>query len=668
MTSRILFSALLITLSFAVAAAPALAGGDEWKPVDPAHLALKAPTVERDADAEAIFWEVRVADEVDGSVLRTVLRHYVRIKVFTERGKESQSKIDIPYLADNRITDIAGRTIKPDGSIVELKNDAVFDRTIVKVSGLKLKAKSFAMPAVEPGVIIEYRWREVRNDQIANYLRLNFQRDIPVQSVKYYIKPLKLDGGYSSVGMSAHTFHGETTPFVKEKDGSFSTTMSNVPAFREEPRMPPEYESRAWMLIYYTLGEKLPPDQFWPKHGKRVYETYKNSMKVNDEVKKAAASIIGDAATPEQKIERLFEYCRSKIKNVNDDASGLSAEERKKVKENNSPSDTLKRGIGTGLDIDMLFAALATAAGFEARVAMLANRSDIFFNPAFPDDYFMRAYDIAVRVGNDWKFYDPGSLYVPFGMLRWEEEGQQALISDPKEPVFVQTPLSPPDKSVKKRSATLRLSEDGTLEGDVRIEYTGHFGVEQKEYNDDDTAEEREQTLRDLIKEQMSTAEVSDVRVENVQDPLKPFVHSFHVRVPGYAQRTGKRLFLQPAFFHKGVAPLFPTSERRHPIYFHFPWMEEDHVTIELPAGYALDNADAPEGFSVQNVGKYDVRIGVTKDGRILDYKRSFFFCGTQVVLFPANSYQPLKRVFDELHKRDNHTITLKQSAANSQD
>ena len=91
-------------------------------------------------------------------------------------------------------------------------------------------------------------------------------------------------------------------------------------------------------------------------------------------------------------------------------------------------------------------------------------------------------------------------------------------------------------------------------------------------------------------------------------------------------------------------------------------------MTIELPAGYALDNADAPEGFSVQNVGKYDVRIEVTKDGRMLDYKRSFFFCGTQVVLFPAKSYQPLKRVFDELHQRDNHTITLKHSAANSQD
>ncbi len=35
-------------------AAPALSA-DDWKPIDPAHLAMKTPMVEKDADAEAIF-------------------------------------------------------------------------------------------------------------------------------------------------------------------------------------------------------------------------------------------------------------------------------------------------------------------------------------------------------------------------------------------------------------------------------------------------------------------------------------------------------------------------------------------------------------------------------------------------------------------------------------
>jgi hypothetical protein len=67
---------------------------------------------------------------------------------------------------------------------------------------------------------------------------------------------------------------------------------------------------------------------------------------------------------------------------------------------------------------------------------------------------------------------------MPYGMLLWREEGQQALVSDPKDPVFVKTPLSAPQKSLEKRTAKLRLSDDGTLEGDVRVEYTGHSAVD----------------------------------------------------------------------------------------------------------------------------------------------------------------------------------------------
>lgn len=634
--------------------------GDEWRVVNPAELALKTSSVEKDADAEALFWEVHVSDEVDGGTVRTVLTHYLRIKIFTERGRESQSKIDIPYFNNWKITDIAARTVTPDNRIIFLKKEDVFERTIVRVSGLKIKAKSFAMPGVEPGSIIEYRWREVRNDRLANYIRLQFQRDVPVQLVKYYIKPLSLpDFPY---GMRVWPFHGENTPFVKEKDGFYSTTMEKVPAFHEEPRMPPEDQVRPWMLVYYTEDKKLAPAQYWKERGKEFHEMFKSRTKMSDEVKKAAADAIGDATTPEQKLERLFEFCRSKIKNINDDASGMTAEDRAKWKENKSPADTLKRGMGTGQNIDFLFAALAIAAGFDVRMANLADRSDTFFDASFPDDYFISTYDIAVRVGDTWHFYDPASTYVPYGMLRWQEEGEDALISDPKEPTWVRTPLSPPERSLERRSGKFRLLEDGTLEGDVRIEYSGHLGFDKKEYNDDDSPAQREETLRDSIKARMSTAELSDIKIENVTDPIKPFVYAYHVRVPGYAQRTGKRLFLQPAFFQHGRGPMFTSSQRKHPIYFNYPWSEKDELEIELPAGFALDNADRPAPFAAKDVSRYGVSLGATADGRKLIYRREFFFGGGGNILFPENSYASLKGLFDILHQNDEHTITLKQT------
>lgn len=644
---------LLTITCLLIAAVPTLAGDDRWKPIDPAQLAMKAPTVEKDADAEVIFWEVLV----DLSSKHAVFSNYIRIKIFSERGTDSQSKVDLLYSSKNSIEDIAGRTIKADGTIVELKNDVIFDRTIIKGNSLKLKVKSFALPAVEAGAIIEYRWREVRGDDF--FLRLPFQRDIPIQSIKY---SLKVQSALFS-RLVIKTFHGENTPFLWEKENLYSRSMMNVPGFHEEPDMPPDDQVRIWVLMYFR------PDIFGSEINKLRYDAFAASTKLTDELRKAAATIVGDATFPEQKIERLFEFCRSKIKRIDGEASQLTNLDRAKFKANKTATDTLRNATGTGADVNLLFAALAIAAGFDARLAMTADRNDIFFAPRSADPflrlYFMRNSNIAIKLSIGWHFFDPASTFVPYGMLRWQEEGQDALLTGSGLEEFEGTPLSSPEKSLQHRTAKLRLSEDGALEGEVRIEYNGHFAAEKKAYYADKSPEQCEQTLRYEIQQRMSTAELSNIHIENVSDPVKPLVYSFHVRVADYAQRTGKRLFFQPAFFQYGVSPRYSTTERKHEIYFHYPWAEEDQVEIDLPSGFALDHAESLGSFPLSNIGKYEVKIGITKDQRTLVYKRNYLFGIDGRILFPPAAYEQIKRVLDITHEFDSHLITLRQGAKN---
>jgi len=137
----------------------------------------------------------------------------------------------------------------------------------------------------------------------------------------------------------------------------------------------------------------------------------------------------------------------------------------------------------------------------------------------------------------------------------------------------------------------------------------------------------------------------------------------------GYAQRTGKRLFLQPGFFTRGIGPLFSATERKHEVYFHYPWSEQDHITIELPAGFALDNPDVPAPITpamTQNICEQKVKMAVSSDGRTLIYDRNFFFGGGGSILFPVRSYAALKQLFDMVSQGNDHTITLKQVAASA--
>src|SRR5260370_38245545 len=288
----ILIQALVVLVLRAgrVGGCKAAAGVEDWRPVEPAELAMKKPMVDPDADAEAIFWDIRV--DVGGES-DLVLSHYIRIKIFTDRGREQESKIDIPFFSGTKIKDVAARTIKPDGSIVELTKDDVVEKTVVRVSRVKLRTKSFAFPAIEPGAIIEYKWKEVIADSSANNMRLDFQREIPIESITYHIKPSSNVAGSFDV----RPFNMPPPQFQKEKNGFQFTTVTKMPAFREEPLMPPEDNVRSWAMIkYQNLFSLLAGYQVVAYELNRMSQPY---LKVEDEIKSKSAEIVAGATTTE---------------------------------------------------------------------------------------------------------------------------------------------------------------------------------------------------------------------------------------------------------------------------------------------------------------------------------------------------------------------------------
>ncbi len=632
--------------------------GDEWKPIDPAQLALKAPTVEKDADAEALFWEMRVEKSED----KAVISHYVRIKIFTDRGREQQSTVELPYYKGLKIKDVAGRTIKADGQIVPLELSAIFDKEVYRANKFKVNVIKFAMPAVEPGAIIEYRWREEQKE--AYYLALDLQLEVPVQSLLIAFKGKA--GDWS--GQQTRFFQMPEAFFKDDGKGWRSATITNISAFRPEPNMPPENAIKGWMIAYtqYYLSS---PGEVWNYFGKKIYEDTKDRLKVNDELKKAATEITAGGTTEEQKLEKLYAFCQANVKNTDHDY-GLAAAEKHSFKENKSSSDTLRQKLGTGEDINLLFAALANASGFEARMAQLAGRDDIVFSKDFPVPYYLLRYmtasHIVVSTNNKWRSFDPGTPGLSFGMLRWQEEAQEALVTDPIRSFFIRTPLSTPEKSLAKRTANLKLSEDGALEGDIKVEFSGHQSTDRKRYYAALDADKRETKFREAVQKSLANAELTNIKFDNLTEPTKPLTYSYHVRVPNYATRTSKRLVLKPAYFQFGDTAIFTSSTRKHAIAFNYPWAEEDEVKIELPGGFELDHAEAVDGIQAQTISKYEVNFAVTKDQRTLLYKRKFFFGGDGSIYFNAPAYPGLKNLFEMVQQRDNHQIMLKQAVVAS--
>ena len=645
---------LLSLLSLLFVCSQIVAAQDkEWREVTPAELQMKAPKVEPDADAEAIFWEVRVDD---GSSTDLIMKNYVRVKIFNERGREKYSKIDIPYIKGAKIKNIMARVVKPDGTAVELNKTDVFEREIAKTDKIKVKAKSFAVPNIEPGVIVEYRYQEVYPRSSANNMRMIFQRDIPMQSVAYFFKP--------AADVKYLTFNMSDNKFVKEKNGFYRVSLENVPAIKSEPRMPPEDEVRSWLIIYYTDDLKGDSSDFWSRAGGYIARTWeiKDTLKPGKDLKTAVAEITAGASSPDEQMGKIYQFCKTRIKNITYDAS-MTDEQKEEIKPNKSTSDTYKKLQGNSTDVNELFASLATAAGFEARLAFGGDRSEKFFNPNQAHVSFIHFSGVAVKVNGRWQYYDPGSMFSTYGMMPWSEENTSVLLLGYKDYVTTETPLSDQNKSLAKRAGNFKLLEDGTLEGTVKIEYTGQLGYQYKMSNYDKSANQREENLKEEVKKQMSTAEISDISIENFADPEKPFTYQYKIRIPNYAQKTGKRLFLQPGVFEYGQEAEFSTATRKYAIYFNYPWAEKDSIEIQLPKNFSLDNADAPSDLTDPNrIGFLKINISVDDATNTLKYNREFYFGGGGNILFPSTAYQPLKSLFDEFHKADMHAITLKQN------
>jgi hypothetical protein len=638
-----------------------------WLPVTDAERAQKAPVVEKDAGAEILQWRVRVADELQGGTdLQRIVYNYVRVKVFDQKGQEQVTAIDLPYREPGTIESVSGRTIKPDGTILELDSKTVLRRVVAKVGRLSEKAVSFSMPGVEPGTIVDYRWKQIEDDNRFRYFRLHFQRDLPIQHVTYYMKPLS--NIFISEQMFLQAFHCQPTKPEPGRDGWLETSLHNLPAFHHEPYAPSDPNLEQWALLYYRkLDAKAAPDKFWSDEGKQLFKQLKESLKVSDEMKSAVSQATGSAKTDDEKLAALAAYLRKNVRSIFD-SSVTSAERAQyfqslpKGRERNA-AEVFKIGLASSDEMNRAFAALAIEAGLDARLALLASHNEIEFQPkTMADSYFLDRHAVAVKQGEGWNMMDLSRKHLPAGMLPWDEEGVFALISDPKEPRFVKTNNSPPEASIDEHLGHFKLSPEGTLSGDASERYTGHRAAEYRGELAERSPAQQEEFFRDRLAHVFPRGDFTDLKIENANDAEKPLRITYHLNAPGFAQVTGKRTLFQPNAYRRAQNTPFTASERKSIVQFPYAWKEVDRIRIDFPDGYDLENADNPGSLKLGNLGAYNLDMVLTKTGpaRSLNTIREFTFGGSGNLYFDVGNYPALKKVFDEIRVRDTHSISIK--------
>src|SRR5271169_1203492 len=244
--------------------------GIGFQPVSQDELKMTSEPLAPGAPAIILYRQV----DRDDNIHTPHEDNYFRVKILTEEGRK-YADVEIPFFKESQdVVGIRARTIRPDGSIAN-SDVKVFEKYLVKgkVGGRQYKylAKTFTLPDVEVGGIIEYTYTTDSHEYSLYSSHWILSDELFTKKAQFSLKPFN-DSYYGlySLRWSWNTLPAGSVPPKEGPDHIVRMEANNIPAFQTEDFMPPENELKSRVDFIYEEGI-LEKDQasFWKHFGKQ---------------------------------------------------------------------------------------------------------------------------------------------------------------------------------------------------------------------------------------------------------------------------------------------------------------------------------------------------------------------------------------------------------------
>jgi hypothetical protein len=655
-TLRVVCFLSALILASAMFGPPPAPAGEEWQPISQDDLALKDNPASPGAHAMILYRE----DVINAKAAWD--DEYMRIKIFTPEGVKELADISLPFNPDQgRIQYVRARTIQTDGRVQNF-DGKVFEKTIVKASGVKFLAKSFSLPDVKPGSIIEYKYRTQRDTQYVWSIGWTVQEDYFTRLGRFSIIP---DNDYGVPQLYYRVFGLANQGPKRQPDGTLTLEIHDLKGLDVEDYMPPDKALRARVSFFYkdiSAPANENTDQFWRRIGKQRAEAVDSFVNKKGVLQSEVQRITTANDAPEAKVQKIFARVQE-IRNLDYESSKSRKEEREeKIKKNANAEDVLKHGYGTGRDINFLFVGLVRAAGYSANEVYVAARNETVFSPELQDPHQLSADVVWVRAGDKEMYLDPASKFQPYGTLPWVETASSGLRVSRDGGEVVSTPIPSSADATWVRHASLDLNEEGAAVGKIEVAYTGHFAASWRLDEREDDEAGRKKELSKAVQAWLPSGSSFEVTtINNWDNPAEPLRAEGTVKIPAFGSAIGHRMLVPATVFHEGYSTAFVTAKRVNMIYFHVPFEETDEITFHAPAGFKIETI--PDEKKI-NPGAVSYEMSGTKTGGTVELKRHL---RVNAIVVPVESYPALRSFFAGVKNNDDGQIVLRnaESASN---
>lgn len=576
----------------------------DWPEIPPEEKALKE--VEGFPNAPAVMLLDQGILSFSDRGVSSSLEIYSRFKILNEEGLRFAT-ISLPSWNYRRLKDLEGRTHLPDGTIVDMPEDAKFEKEFSTY--FDYEVHSFALPVAEVGSIVEFRYRLFFD----TFLDLNpwyFQGPLPTLRSEIVAEyPNKF--GFAPVKFSPY---GQPVKEELEKTPAlqrFRYWMENLPPVPDEPYRLPFDDLTAWALflpqeaVFGADVVQLLTD--WPRAIElTVGEDFRKAHKGAREARSRAKQLAGTVSGDEAKAQRLYELVRDEVAYEEDYWVGR--------RDGWDGDKVLKEGKGTSAEQASLLHTMLDAAKVDSQLGWVRPRSWGRVQKGIPNPGQFSHVIVVAEVGGQQVFLDPTDPELPYGQLPPHLQGVDCLLVGGKEPQWITTPTSEAYLNERFARLHLQLGEDGAVEGTGNLWLTGHFGWQgRKQALEGDPLKQ----WQDFLEERFEGFEVSAVEMdENLEEG--------RLRIGWRLQQSAAEVLGDEAEVPTSM-PLgltsnpfsLPPGRRRTPVQIPFPRTERVEVHLTWPEGWEVEGE--PQLKSVANgAGNLDTLFQVKEGERKL--------------------------------------------------
>jgi len=645
-------STLLKSLAaFAVATALAsCAGGSEWSRLvqwkDYTLRSLPERASFPGEGAVILLDEGRMEPFGSGVLGYTVFEQHRIVRFFDTRG-ERFANVVLPYSPTSQIEDLQARTITPSGTIVPLRPEDVHDVSLYPefVFFSDQRAKIFTMPAVEPGVVLEYRYRmRVRNRTVWHGWR--FQHEVPTLISRFtMLVP-------SEWPVSFRTYGIELEPEIQHVPNGFKSTFRwearDVPGLQRETGMPPASE-RFERLAIAPLGFTTWND---------VAAWYRTLSEPSEEdesgIPALVDSLLVGVSDKEARMRIIYEWVRDHVRYlaVEIGIGGYQPHAARAVCANR---------YGDCKDMATILSAMGEAAGVRVHQVLISTWQNGTPDTSLPSPYqFNHAISYAPDLGQG-RWMDATAKGTPYGELPWYDQGVPVLVvDDDGTATILVTPIAEPSANRERVTWTVSLDDHGQAQVQARTELTGALASEARDELAFASEQERKRWVEARLPPETASSAIVDSfslgGLEPVEDPLSI---EMAFSAPVFAVPEDGVLRFRPGMMiASGLPDLFRAESRAHPVRLRFGMQRELLLELTLPPDWHIagdfqtDSTGSPFGW-------WRTEVAATPRGARIH--RLVSLEGGEIA---PSDYGAYKEFLDTLRRSEFRTVTLAPHSA----